>query len=94
MGTVTILPETTKNPITLMGARAGCCWNANISDDEKNYKRGLDCIKSGHGRVMEYVNVEMIIDGLFDDVVKVVKFVSNDENYDVYLNGVKYEFDY
>ena len=31
-----------------MGQRAGCCWNANISDDEKNYKRGLDCIKSGH----------------------------------------------
>lgn len=63
MGTIIILPETTKNPITLMGARAGCCWNANISDDEKNYKRGLDCIKSGHGRVMEYPNVEMIIDG-------------------------------
>ena len=63
MGTVTILPETTKNPITLMGSRAGICWNANISDNEKNYKRGLDCIKSGHGRVMEYVNVEMIIDG-------------------------------
>ena len=38
--------------------------------------------------------VEMIIDRLFDDVVKVVKFVSNDENYDVYLNGVKYEFDF
>ena len=38
--------------------------------------------------------VEMIIDGLFNDVVKVVKFVSNDENYDVYLNGVKYEFDF
>lgn len=63
MGTITILPETTKNPITLMGQRAGCCWNANVSDDEKNYKRGLDCIKSGHGRVMEYANVEMIIDG-------------------------------
>ena len=63
MGTITILPETTKNPITLMGMRAGCCWNANTSDNEKNYKRGLDCIKSGHGRVMEYVNVEMIIDG-------------------------------
>ena len=39
--------------------------------------------------------VNMIVDGLFDDVVKVVKFVSNDdENYDVYLNGVKYEFDF
>lgn len=63
MGTITILPETTKNPITLMGQRAGCCWNANITDNEKNYKRGMDCIKSGHGRVMEYPNVEMIIDG-------------------------------
>lgn len=40
------------------------------------------------------LEVDMIIDGLFDDVVKVVKFVSNDENYDVYLNGVKYEFDF
>lgn len=63
MGTITILPETTKNPITLMGQRSGVCWNANISDNEKNYKRGMDCIKSGHGRVMEYPNVEMIIDG-------------------------------
>ena len=41
MGTITILPETTKNPITLMGMRAGTCWNANITDNEKNYKRGL-----------------------------------------------------
>lgn len=70
MGTITILPETTKNPITLMGARAGVCWGANISDDEKNYKRGLDCIKSGHGRVMEYVNVEMIIDGYSAKVLR------------------------
>ena len=35
MGSIMILPETTKNPITLMGRRAGCCWNANITDDEK-----------------------------------------------------------
>lgn len=60
---VTILEETTKNPITLMGARAGVCWGADVSDKEKNYKRGMDCIKSGHGRVMEYVNVEIVIDG-------------------------------
>lgn len=70
MGIITILPETTKNPITLMGARAGCCWNANISDDEKNYKRGLDCVKSGHGRVMEYVNVEMVLDGYSARVIR------------------------
>ena len=62
MGTITILPETTKNPITLMGQRAGVCWGADTSDDAKNYQRGLDCIQSGHGRVMEYVNVEMVID--------------------------------
>lgn len=60
---ITILEETTKNPITLMGARAGVCWGADVSDNEKNYKRGMDCIKSGHGRVMEYVNVEIVIDG-------------------------------
>lgn len=63
MSTITILEETTKNPITLMGKRAGVCWGADISDDDKNYKRGLDCLQSGHGRVQEYVNVEMIIDG-------------------------------
>lgn len=63
MGTVTILEETTKNPITLIGKRAGVCWGGNISDDEKNYKRGMDCILSNHGRTLEYVNVEMIIDG-------------------------------
>ena len=63
MGTITILKETTKNPITLMGERAGICWNADTSDSEKNYKRGMDCILANHGRVMEYVNVEMIIDG-------------------------------
>ena len=70
MGTITILPETTKNPITLMGARAGICWGADVSNNEKNYKRGLDCIKSVHGRVMEYVNVEMIIDGYSAKVLR------------------------
>ena len=63
MGTITILPETTKNPITLIGQRAGICWNADTSDAEKNYRRGWDCITSGHGRTLEYVNVELLIDG-------------------------------
>lgn len=47
MGIITILPETTKNPITLIGKRAGVCYGANITDDEKNYKRGMDCYKGG-----------------------------------------------
>ena len=67
---ITILSETPHNPITLMGERAGVCWGADITDKEKNYKRGLDCIKSGHHRVMEYVNVEMIIDGYSARVIR------------------------
>lgn len=63
MGKIVILPETTKKPITLIGERAGICWGADTSDPEKNYKRGWDCIESDHGRTLEYVNVEMILDG-------------------------------
>ena len=70
MGKIIILKETTANPITLMGERAGICWGADISDPIKNYKRGLDCIKSNHGRVMEYVNVEMVLDGYSARVIR------------------------
>ena len=70
MGKVIILEETTKRPLTLMGQRAGVCWGADVEDPTKNYKRGLDCILSGHGRVMEYVNVEMILDGYSARVIR------------------------
>ena len=39
MGTITILPETTKYPITLIGERAGVCWGADLLDDEKIRRR-------------------------------------------------------
>ena len=61
MGKVIILPETTKNPITLIGERAGYCWGGDVSNPKKNYKRGLDCIKSNHGRAFEFVNIETVI---------------------------------
>lgn len=70
MGKVTILKETPRNPISLMGERAGVCWGANVEDEEKNYKRGIDCIKSGHHRVMEYVNVDLILDGYSARVIR------------------------
>lgn len=70
MGNVIILEETTKQPITLIGKRAGICWGADITNDEKNYKRGMDCITSNHGRTLEYVNVEMIIDGYSARVIR------------------------
>lgn len=70
MGKITILPETTKNPITLIGKRAGVCWGTNIEDDAKNKKRGLGCINDGHGRTLEFVNVEMVIDGYSARVIR------------------------
>ena len=70
MGKITILPETTKNPISLIGERTGVCWNADTSDREKNYKRGMDCILANHGRTLEFVNVEMIIDGYSARVIR------------------------
>lgn len=70
MGTVTVLPETTKDPISLIGRRAGICWGADISDEEKNYKRGLDCIESLHGRTFEFPDVHLLIDGYSARVIR------------------------
>lgn len=70
MGKITILSETTKNPVSLIGERAGICWGANIEDKERNYKRGLDCIEANHGRTLEYVNVELVIDGYSARVIR------------------------
>ena len=70
MGTITILPETTQHPISLIGKRAGVCWGADILDDKKNYKRGMDCILANHGRTLEFVNVEMIIEGYSAKVIR------------------------
>lgn len=70
MGNITILPETTKDPISLIGRRAGICWGSNIANPDKNYKRGIDCIKSGHNRVLEFVNVETIIEGYSARVIR------------------------
>lgn len=64
------MPETTKNPITLIGARAGYCWGADVSDAGKNYKRGLDCIASDHGRTMDFPNIEAVFEGYSARVIR------------------------
>ena len=61
MGTVTIQKHTTTNPITLIGEEAGICWGADITDEAKNYKRGVDCIKSDHGRAMEFPQIYLVL---------------------------------
>lgn len=67
---VTILNETTKHPISKMGEYAGICWGADTSDPAKNYKRGLSCLKSNHGRVLEYVDIEMCIEDVSARVIR------------------------
>ena len=67
---VIILPETTKKPISLIGKRAGICWGADITDEARNYKRGLDCIEANHGRTLEYINIELVIDGYSARVIR------------------------
>lgn len=68
--TVIILPETTKKPITLIGKRAGICWGADVTNDERNYKRGLECIENNHGRTLEFVNIEAVLDGWSARVIR------------------------
>lgn len=70
MGEVIIFPETVKNPITLIGHRAGICYESDVSDPKKNYKRGLDCIKSGHGRALEFVDVHLGFKGYSAKVIR------------------------
>lgn len=60
-GKVIIHPQTTDEPISLIGEMAGICYGVDTSDEEKNYKRGLDCIESNHGRALEFVQVYLII---------------------------------
>ena len=63
MGKVIIQDCTTKNPISMIGAQAGVCWGADVSDQEKNYKRGIACLENDHGRTLEFPDVYMVLDG-------------------------------
>lgn len=62
-GTVEIQAGTTQLPISMIGEEAGICWGADVSDPSKNHRRGVDCIKSMHGRTLEFPQVYMVLDG-------------------------------
>ena len=70
MGQVIIKNVTPKNPITLIGEMIGPCYGSDTSDAKKNYKRGMNSILAGHGRVLEYAEVWFIIDGYSARVVR------------------------
>lgn len=54
----------------MIGREAGCCWGADTTDDEKNYKRGLECLSNDHGRTLEFPDVYMILDGYSARVIR------------------------
>lgn len=70
MGKVTIQSFTARNPITMIGTEAGVCWGADITNQQKNFKRGLDCLESEHGRTFEFPDVYMILDGYSARVIR------------------------
>jgi len=61
---ITILNGTTGNPLQTIGERAGICWGGDVSNKEKNIRRAIDCIRSGHGRVLEYVAIEFVVEDI------------------------------
>ena len=70
MGKVTVQRYTIDNPISLMGEEAGICWGAGTSDEEKNFRRGLHCLRDGHGRVEEYVQIFLTIEDYSARVIR------------------------
>lgn len=55
----------TPMPLTLMGEVASMCWNSKPSP-----RIGIDCIESNHGRVLEYADVTIEINGYSNRVIR------------------------
>lgn len=70
MGTIKILEQTCKNPIQFIGQCAGIAYGSDVTDPKKNYTRGLNCVKSGHGRALEFCDVYMDIQGYSARVIR------------------------
>ncbi|MCR5609832.1 MAG: FAD-dependent thymidylate synthase [Lachnospiraceae bacterium] len=70
MGKVTVMEGTTKEPITLIGKMAGICYGSDVKDPLKNYKRGMGCIESNHGRTLEFPEVYLELSGYSARVIR------------------------
>lgn len=70
MGRVLVRDYTTKTPLQMIGESAGFCWGSDVSDVDKNMKRAIDCIVSGHGRTMEFPDIHLILDGYSARVIR------------------------
>lgn len=70
MGKIIISERTVKDPITLIGEMAGVCYAAPTDKLEKNYKRGLHNLESGHGRTWEFPDVYLTLEGYSARVIR------------------------
>lgn len=70
MGRIIITEDTPTNPITMLGRYAGECQGADTTSAVKNFKRGVECINSEHGRTWEFPDVFMILDGYSARVIR------------------------
>jgi len=70
MGQIIIQDYTTKYPLQMIGKEAGICWQADVTDEEKNIKRAKDCVISEHGRTWEFPQVYMVLDGYSARVIR------------------------
>lgn len=70
MGQVIIKMDTCLDPITMIGRYAGICYDADTSLDTKNYKRGIECLRTNHGRTLEIPQIYMILDGYSAKVIR------------------------
>lgn len=69
-GKTIILSETTDEPMTLVGQMSGICWGADTSNNEKNFKRGLECLRNNHGRTLEFPQIYIVLDGWSARVIR------------------------
>lgn len=67
---VIVLTDTTDIPITMIGSYAGECWGADTKNHDRNYKRGLECIKNNHGRTLEFPQVYFKVTGYSARVIR------------------------
>lgn len=70
MNQIIIQDFTTKDPITMIGMEAGVCWGADITNQQKNFRRGIDCLENEHGRTFEFPDVYMVLDGYSARVIR------------------------
>lgn len=70
MGKVIIQDYTTKAPLEMIGAESGICYNSDTSDLIKNYNRGLECLRTQHGRTFEFPDIYLILDGYSARVIR------------------------